>query len=119
MGRIAPSSLVAGSFEEERAGHSRGGVAAVIPLAASAGATATPRSLVPGRVLRAVIQNGEVEIRRCNARDRGLSSAEVLHAAALINEDRAWASLAPGTRILVVCGDFNFASHDPLQICNL
>eukprot|EP00959_Pyramimonas_sp_CCMP1952_P131181 2742421-Pyramimonas_sp.AAC.1 len=116
MSRIAPSSSVVGSFEAARDGHRRGGVATVVPLAQGVDVVADPLGLIPGRVLRLVLRRGHVELRHYNVHNHGPERSDVLQVTQRIQEDYAWAAAAPSTRMVVVCGDFNFSTHEALDL---
>eukprot|EP00959_Pyramimonas_sp_CCMP1952_P389966 8172638-Pyramimonas_sp.AAC.1 len=59
--RIAPEVTVFGSFDIDAYGHTRGGVATVVPLSASSMAASSSRSLVPGRVLKTWLDESQAE----------------------------------------------------------
>eukprot|EP00959_Pyramimonas_sp_CCMP1952_P015711 332364-Pyramimonas_sp.AAC.1 len=118
MSRIAPSSSVFGSFEAARDGHRRGGVATVVPLAQDAGVVAHPIALIPGRVLRLVLCQGHVELRRYNVHNHDLERGDVLQVTQSIQEDYTWAAAPPSSRMVVGCGDFNFSSREALDLAD-
>eukprot|EP00959_Pyramimonas_sp_CCMP1952_P352257 7380584-Pyramimonas_sp.AAC.1 len=101
----------------------RGGVATVVPgiltrghLSPSLppGVSATPLSLIDGRVLRVVFENQDTKLIRDNVHKHDLTSEQLRDVCSQINRDRTLAESSPESVLVVVHGDFNFAPEEKL-----
>ncbi|CAK0905842.1 unnamed protein product [Prorocentrum cordatum] len=114
--RIAPEVIVFGPFDTDACGQARGGVATVVPLSANSLAASSSRSLVSGRVLKTWLVGAHAEIRHYNVHNHDLHQGDVQRISALISTGLEWAQADPQSRLVVVCGDFNFAASEPLHL---
>ena len=72
------------------------------------GASAVDTIVVPFRVLRVVLSSGNLSLRVWNIHNFGISAMEKKKAVGILHQDINDSEAAPGSTIVIVCGDWNF-----------